>query len=167
MRICSKCKVEKSLDDFYKNKKQGHSYYCKECQKGYVADKNGGYKLKKLVKTDTHKQCRMCLTMIPLDSKTYCTPCESERQRTRNLKIKYDITPDDYNALFVKQEGRCGICKKVKDENLCVDHDHETGVVRGLLCTKCNKAIGLLGDSREGVQDALDYLTTVDGNLTL
>ena len=160
MRMCSKCKVEKSLDEFYKNKKAtgGHTYYCKECQRGYVADKNGGYKLKKLIKTDTHKQCRMCLTMIPLDSKTYCQPCISESQRIRHLKVKYGISIDDYNALLIKQAGKCGICKKEKDETLCVDHDHETGVVRGLLCTSCNKAIGLLGDTRESLQSALDYL---------
>lgn len=43
-------------------------------------------------------------------------------------------------------------------DNLVVDHDHETGIVRGMLCQSHNKAIGMLGDSVEGVQRALDYL---------
>jgi len=58
------------------------------------------------------------------------------------------------------QNGLCAICKKPCDTNdvLSVDHCHETGKIRGLLCNKCNIGIGMLGDSVAGVQAALDYL---------
>mgnify|MGYP006405797549 CR=1 FL=1 len=54
--------------------------------------------------------------------------------------------------------GVCQICGK-SDESLCVDHDHETGHVRGVLCRRCNRAIGQLGDTREMLMKAVDYLS--------
>lgn len=54
------------------------------------------------------------------------------------------------------QEGRCASCGHKR--KLVVDHDHATGVVRGLICTPCNMAIGGLGDTPEGVRKALEYL---------
>ena len=63
--------------------------------------------------------------------------------------------------MFDEQGGRCKICGVHQSEikrSLCVDHDHETGKVRGLLCGKCNTAIGLFGDNRELVKLAFEYL---------
>lgn len=79
--------------------------------------------------------------------------------RRSKLK-KYDMTPEEYEALLAVQGGVCGKCKKPpwKRRNLSVDHDHRTDQVRGLLHTDCNTAIGLCGDDVEGVQEALDYL---------
>ena len=78
----------------------------------------------------------------------------------RKYKLKeYGLTQDDYDDLLKKQDGRCGICEfKVLDKKLVVDHCHLTGRVRGLLCTKCNVAIGLLRDDPELVKAALRYL---------
>lgn len=56
------------------------------------------------------------------------------------------------------QGGACAICRQVSDGTLHVDHDHETGKVRGLLCFDCNTAIAKLGDSLSGVLAATDYL---------
>jgi hypothetical protein len=52
---------------------------------------------------------------------------------------------------------KCEICG-FADEALCVDHDHETGRIRGVLCRRCNRSIGQLGDTPEHLQRALDYL---------
>ena len=87
----------------------------------------------------------------------------------KQLRRKYGITLEQYNTLFQLQNGLCGICGKSEstrrrkkthgNERLAVDHCHETGVVRGLLCFKCNTAIGSLGDNEEMVMRVIFYLT--------
>lgn len=83
-----------------------------------------------------------------------------------NLR-RYGITLSDYKQLLYKQENRCAICgcvetSKIKDvvKRLGVDHDHETGAVRGLLCNSCNRGIGYLRDSSVVVRRAVIYLKT-------
>lgn len=73
----------------------------------------------------------------------------AECKRTSALWRKYKITPAQYNALFIKQSGRCAICEKHESEEtrwkrLAVDHCHKTGRVRGLLCTSCNVRVGII-----------------------
>lgn len=85
-----------------------------------------------------------------------------ECRRKSALKIKYGITPADYNRLFVKQGGRCAICFKHESEEkhwkrLAIDHDHKSGKVRGLLCVTCNVRIGVL-ESGEWLAGAEQYL---------
>lgn len=70
---------------------------------------------------------------------------------------KYGITTDDYLSLLAKQEEACAICHK-PSELLCVDHDHDSGQVRGLLCDSCNKLLGFSGDSPEVLTNAIEYL---------
>ena len=80
-----------------------------------------------------------------------------EERRAQHLKKKYGMTPAAYDELYEAQGGQCAICKESR-EVLDVDHDHETGTVRGLLCRGCNTAIGKLGDSVSGLARALRYL---------
>ena len=102
-----------------------------------------------------------------------CKPCNKIKMvewRAKNkdkitrthLKKKYGITQEDWNILYEKQNGCCAICNTyisaLKDKILCVDHCHKTGKIRGLLCHKCNKALGGLNDDPELLQRALDYL---------
>jgi len=91
----------------------------------------------------------------------------SANRRKFNLAKNYGITVEEYNALLRRQSGVCGICGKDepaehgrtgKQFRLAVDHCHETGVVRGLLCQKCNRAIGLLGDDPQALRKAISYL---------
>src|SRR5688500_1693885 len=66
-----------------------------------------------------------------------------EAARWNQIKINYGITKDDYLAMLERQGGVCATCgNPPTDKPLCVDHDHTTGVVRGLLCHRCNKALG-------------------------
>jgi len=60
-----------------------------------------------------------------------------------NLKYLYGLTIDSYTALLDKQGERCAICRS-PDRRLVVDHDHQTGRVRGLLCNRCNNHLGWL-----------------------
>lgn len=66
-------------------------------------------------------------------------------QRRAHLKSKFGITPTDYDRMLVEQSGGCAICgKPPTSRRLHVDHDHDTGKVRGLLCTRCNTSLGWL-----------------------
>lgn len=94
--------------------------------------------------------------------------------RNWKLKSKYGITLEQYNDLLKKQNGVCAIClsletrtyknKNIVVESLCVDHDHETGKIRGLLCHKCNSALGLFMESEESLEKAINYLKNGKSN---
>jgi len=102
------------------------------------------------------KVCTVCLWPLPLDAyqkgkggtlRGACSRCRSDTQR----RYHYDITAEQYTTLLVIQNNVCGICEgpPQSGEVLVVDHCHDTGAVRGLLCSSCNKAIGLLKDRTE------------------
>ena len=91
------------------------------------------------------------------------------KRREQGLLLNYGITIEDYNNLVVKQGGNCAICgihKTKLSKPLYVDHCHNTGKVRGLLCQKCNSALGLLNDNADTVLKAHKYLTSFD-NVTV
>ena len=77
-----------------------------------------------------------------------------------HLRTKFGITIEQYESMLELQSGVCAICSKSCSRALAVDHDHETGVVRGLLCNNCNRGIGHLKDSVEILQRAIDYLSS-------
>ncbi len=90
-----------------------------------------------------------------------------EVQRAQNLKRLYDMSIGQYEELLASQGGGCAICEELpsgKRRYLCVDHDHVTGKVRGLLCHSCNRGLGLLGDSVELLEKATEYLGTDYGS---
>ena len=78
--------------------------------------------------------------------------------RTTTLRARYGITIDEYDARFKDQGGVCAICYEPAEGRLYVDHDHETGEVRGLLCRDCNSALGLLRDNTDRMRSAIKYL---------
>ncbi len=77
-------------------------------------------------------------------------------QKTSELKTRYGLSYERYEEMLKEQEGKCATCGKT--ELLCVDHDHETNEVRGLLCQKCNIAIGLLMEDKTTINKILEYL---------
>ena len=83
---------------------------------------------------------------------------EEDPRHMRAIKIKcvYGLSKQDYDTLIASHGGKCAICKK--DAKLHIDHDHKTNKVRGLLCAKCNKAIGLLDDDPIITAMAVKYL---------
>jgi hypothetical protein len=84
--------------------------------------------------------------------------------RQSYLRRKYGITIAEYDRMFEEQGGVCAICGEPRPEErtLHVDHDHETGVIRGLLCFRCNNALGDLREEYELFQRAADYLDRGD-----
>jgi len=91
--------------------------------------------------------CSECYTALPAN--------KARKIRLRRLK-KYKLSAEEYDALLAQQSGLCAICRTA--EPTAVDHDHATGRVRGLLCLKCNAAIGLVGDSPSVLRNAISYL---------
>lgn len=77
--------------------------------------------------------------------------------REANLKYRYGMTLVDYNEMLVSQDSRCKICD-VESSGLVVDHCHNSGEIRGLLCPNCNKGLGLFKDSPERMERAAQYL---------
>lgn len=75
----------------------------------------------------------------------------------RNRFYNYGMLAGEYDALVEEQEHRCAICGAL-DEKLVVDHCHDSGRVRGLLCDRCNVGIGCMGDNMERLMRAADYL---------
>ena len=122
-------------------------------------------------------KCNQCKTLklspefFPSDHYT-CKECHRLQSRNwkkanplkvRNSKLKwrYGITTDEFDELYLKQNGVCPICKRHQSElnkRLRVDHIKDTFTVRGLLCDNCNTAIGLLHENKEHFMNAIKYL---------
>ena len=75
--------------------------------------------------------------------------------------VRYGMSPNEYEELLEEQLNRCACCGSSdpkRKAGFVIDHDHQTGQVRGLLCHSCNIGIGQLGDSISGLTQALNYL---------
>ena len=126
--------------------------------------------------TATHRTCSSCSTPKPFafyaPSKTgyagfesRCRDCSKSAARSSRLMSMYGITEDDYQRMFESQGGRCFVCGfRPKTIPLAVDHDHKTGLVRGLLCSKggvgCNGTLGMFKDNVEIFRRFVEYLET-------
>jgi hypothetical protein len=96
----------------------------------------------------------------------YAADPEKYRQyyQSQHIKRTYGLSEIDYAKLLVKQDGKCAICggppsmRNKSEMKLHVDHRHSTGAVRGLLCSKCNRGLGLFMDSADNLKAALVYL---------
>lgn len=84
--------------------------------------------------------------------------------KNSTFKRQYQISLDQYENILKEQNNLCKICNKPENhktkKNLTVDHCHKTKKVRGLLCHRCNAAIGLLKDDIKIIQKVIDYLKT-------
>jgi hypothetical protein len=80
------------------------------------------------------------------------------RRQFEYLQRSYGLTRADYEALLAAQGGVCPLCGKRSTKTLCVDHCHETGTIRGLLCRQCNFALGCFTDSQAAMMAAIAYL---------
>ena len=123
---------------------------------------------KEELKTKRKKYIDANIDKIRKYAKDYRAVTKEERKKydmiSRNKK-RYGITPEQYTELFNKQEGKCAICGKHQTEfkkALCVDHNHITGKIRGLLCYKCNTGIGNLNDNIILLQNAINYIKDND-----
>lgn len=133
------------------------------------------------VETITRK-CRQCRCDLPIQMfgwqnrtknilRATCRECDAamielfgiedeyESRRATRLFLKYGITPDDEAALLKQQNGACAACgKKPEGKRLTVDYCEESGAVRGMLCPKCFKAVGWVGEDLAQMRRTMAYL---------
>lgn len=126
---------------------------------------------------DLNKKCGCCKLVKSISQfskrndkpgyRSICRMCQAKymveyhksnplKVRAKNLKLRYKITLEDFQELHLKQSGKCSICGEAKE--LVVDHSHKTKIVRGLLCKKCNTAIGLLKEDKKIFTRCIEYL---------
>lgn len=146
---CSKCGKTKSRDDFRKHGKQGKCRStCKKCDYQVVRDR----------RTNDPGYCKRAYAERKIRDSNY--------EIKKRLKEQYDLTLEQYDTMFEAQKGVCAICRSPETakgnhgniRRLSVDHNHKTGVVRGLLCSKCNAGIGYFDDDPAILAEAIRYL---------
>lgn len=163
---CPTCKEDKPLSAFYRN--ATNNSRCKDCQR--IITLKGYHELKERVPDGfppvAQKGCKSCGLVKPGDEfyrqkwastglSAWCKACV----RGKDLQRQYGIDPSDYSQMLDKQDGGCAICYMPPSpgKGLAVDHDHDTGKVRGLLCTSCNTALGKF-PTVEMLKRAIEYL---------
>ncbi len=97
--------------------------------------------------------------------KIHGTNYAKQRTHYRNIKSKYNLSTKEYADMLAKQEGICAICGNPEIEEragevkaLSIDHCHETKIIRGLLCRKCNSGLGMFKDNPETLEKAAQYV---------
>ncbi len=132
---CGTCKLWKELDEFYNSAgaHDGKGTRCKPCDK------------------DARR-------------KHYEENYDRDKARWRAIKNAHGLTEEQWMSMYNEQNGTCAICDRSQEDRgyadrcLSVDHDHESGVVRGLLCNGCNRALGFFEDKPELLRAAAKYL---------
>lgn len=179
---CAKCGVRKSSCEFYRFK-DGRRPICKVC---YNRQRDELAARRPVIKV-TAKKCTTCKIVKPirefhthktsLDRRyARCKTCrgqytsarrrdpgEGDKWRNNSLRFRYGISLAEYNTMWDAQNGRCAICKRLESEigsskRLSVDHNHETGRVRMLLCNGCNSLIGYADEDISRLENAAQYL---------
>lgn len=91
-----------------------------------------------------------------------CRICYRSRKSKFYRRYLYGLTVSDFEQIVARQNNTCLICHRQPgpDETLTVDHDHETGALRGLLCGPCSRGLGSFGDDVTRLRAAIAYLTT-------
>jgi hypothetical protein len=110
----------------------------------------------------TCTECGSSSSEVPFPKhRNQCRPCWRRINRDRMREYRYGITPDELEVLRETQAGLCGICRRRR--KLVIDHCHESGAVRGLLCHACNTAIGSLDEDPRIIHAAVRYVITHSG----
>lgn len=116
--------------------------------------------------TLTEKQCTGCGEVKPLSEYhrvsrrgqyvARCKPCRNDEIRAIQLRSRYGLSRQEYEAMVASQNGACAVCGST--HRLCVDHNHTTGAVRKILCDSCNVALGRVGEDPSRLRALADYI---------
>ncbi|GAA0293085.1 endonuclease VII domain-containing protein [Streptomyces turgidiscabies] len=172
VKRCSRCGETKPRATFASNKssRDGLQAYCRGCWAEYHQARQlakGKNVRPRVDAPEGYKFCRSCEQIKPHGEwhrnatasdglSTSCRACRAVKGRARHLKRNYNLTEAERDEIVASQMGLCVIC--LKAPAIHVDHCHETGRVRGVLCFNCNSAIGKLGDDPDAVRRAAAYL---------
>ncbi len=159
-KVCGKCKQAKPIEEFHRDKsrKDGHYTWCKNC-----SNEAGKFWRRK------HKeQVRVYGAQYYAKNKKHCRKlikrwrqAHKDHSRNKYLKRVYGITSEQYEEILIGQKECCAICGDHQSKfkrRLHVDHNHETGEIRGLLCTNCNRMLGHAQDSKDILMRGVQYL---------
>jgi hypothetical protein len=154
-KVCSNCKLEFPISKFSQVHENGNRLNtCNVCR---------GLKNKQRLAALSPEELEKRRVVQRACTKSYRRKMGPSLQRKQDLMFKYGITPEAFEGLKISQCGKCAICgtadPRGKHGVFCVDHCHETGRVRGLLCQRCNVALGALGDNEASLQKVLHYVT--------
>lgn len=110
---------------------------------------------------DEPRTCQRCRMELEVLNGTGPDPKELDALHRRRV-AEHNITVEEYRALIDQQDRRCAICRyePIMAESLHIDHNHQTGKVRGLLCGGCNSGLGYFGDNPAYLEAAIGYLKT-------
>jgi hypothetical protein len=144
MKKCSICKVEKDFNEFpFQNKKENKLMSaCKNCKSNIQKEKrinNNEWQRQK--DRDNYQKFKERRILYAREYRKQ----NPQKIRESNLKSKYGITQLDYDKMLISQNNKCAICDRDMHKYgkiFCVDHNHSTGNVRGLLCDPCNYGLG-------------------------
>jgi hypothetical protein len=155
------CGERKAIDDFYRAKgmRDGHRSDCIACN---LAEKRARTALDPQANRDRVKRWAIANPEKVLARVAAMTGSEKKKLADRKsyLKRTYGITLEDYERMLEAHGGVCAICGESRPEErtLHIDHDHESGKIRGLLCFRCNNSLGDLRENYDLFQRAADYL---------
>ena len=162
---CKVCGQIKALDDFYRapGMRDGYRSDCKACNLAAKAARNAANP------EPARERAREWIRQNPdryaeKQARYRADGRKKVSDRRSYLKRTYGITLEQYDEMLDAQDCRCAICRRSprSDISLHVDHDHATGVRRGLLCFKCNNALGDFADDIEQLERAVTYLIEHD-----
>lgn len=174
-KVCRKCQATKPLTEFYQDKQfpDGRRNSCRACDAAAAKER---WRRNLAVNRAKGRECyarrrRNNLADCQAKARAYAA-ANPERLAylawESQLRRAYGLSVADYDAMVAQQGGLCAICNRPervtrsgKQIRLAVDHDHETGKVRGLLCMHCNQAIGKMEHRVDLLQQAVAYLTKV------
>lgn len=131
MKTCTSCLQSKTLEEFGKcrSAKDGLNWVCKLCQRSKAKEYREANPEKYKASRDAYRT-------------------KNPNSHRKDALAKYGVTQSDYDQMLFDQNGKCGICGRKEADSvkkfLCVDHIAGTLKIRGLLCSQCNSAIGLL-----------------------
>jgi len=145
LKNCFKCKITKKLSEFYPSKrtKDGARPFCIDCQLG-TPDNWKKNNIERVRMQDNERRKK-----------------KPHQYKNSQLRSTYGINLEDFEDFLRQQDGKCAICKidqKDFKKRMSVDHDHKTGLIRGLLCDKCNRGLGHFSDSQDLMLKAIEYL---------
>lgn len=154
-KYCSGCDKDLDFSKFGKDKYRhdGRTSKCKKCRNTYnrrYCKDNPDMKKKH---NDLRKEWR---------KEYYAKPKNKMKLRNSHLMSQFNLTHDDYEQMLKSQEGVCAICKRhrvaTNKEYMAIDHCHDTGDIRGILCNWCNRGLGVFEDNVEFLENAIKYL---------
>jgi hypothetical protein len=171
MKTCTKCNITKNLECFSIKEKGRYRGECKQCYNEYkkqyylknkekIKKANAKYALKNQEKSKYWKSVHYQRNKNKIIHRASEWNKNNRKIINKRKQVaKYNISIIEFDQMLYKQNNKCAICQHEFKDTPCVDHNHNTGKVRGLLCRKCNLGIGFLKDNETMLHNAVKYLS--------